>query len=1218
MNIEAFVSRWEASGASERANYVLFLTELCDLLEVPRPEPTQPDERNNAYVFEKSVTFRDGDGGGESVGRIDLYKRGCFVLEAKQGSDAAVSGSITGASSYLGLPKPRLKKGTAVRQSAAWDGAMTAARGQAELYARALPAEEGWPPFLIVVDVGYSFELFADFTRIGKTYLPFPDAASFRIPLRDLAREEIRDRLRNAWTDPLGLDPSRRSARVTRDLAARLAKLASSLERNGHAPEAVSTFLMRCLFTMFAEDVELIERGTFTSLLDSLRGQCRIFPEMVASLWKSMNEGGFSPILRKKLLRFDGSLFADQTALPLTEPELELLIEAAKADWKDVEPAIFGTLLERALDPRERHALGAHYTPRAYVERLVLPTVVEPVREEWRNVHAAAVSLATKGDLKAALAEVRAFHRRLCAIRVLDPACGSGNFLYVTLEHLKRLEGEVFDALAGFGERQGLLELEGAIVDPHQFLGIEVNPRAAAIAEMVLWIGYLQWHFRTHGRTMPPEPVLRKFDNIQCRDAVLEWDAVTPRLDADGKPLTRWDGITMKSHPATGRPVPDETARVPVSDYANPRPASWPDADFVVGNPPFIGTARMRDALGDGYAEALRRAHQDVPDSADFVMFWWNHAAGLARAGKIERFGFIATNSLRQTFNRRVIQAHLDGAPPLGIAFAIPDHPWVDAAEGAAVRISMTVGRRCDAPGDRPGKLLIVRDERETGEDALEVTFNETIGIVHADLTTGAELTTVKQLQSNLDLSNRGVCLFGSGFIVTLEKAVELGLGRISGLDRYIRLYRNGKDLTSTPRGVMVIDLYGLSADETRSLYPEVYQHVLEHVKPERDQNNRESRKKYWWLFGETNPKLREMLMGLSRYISTVETSKHRFFTFLDAAILPDNMLVNIALDDAYVLGILSSRAHVVWALAAGGRLGVGNDPRYNKTRCFEPFPFPVCDETTQNGIRELGERLDAHRKRQQERFPKLTLTEMYNVLEKVRRGEGLTAKEKTVHEQGLIEVLRELHDDLDRAVFAAYGWPGMLSDEEILKRLTALNAERAAEEAAGTIRWLRPEYQNPGGTAGALQSRSAETAETPDEPGDAGEADAQGADADTETDSESGAGTGTVTPSRGRKPRTARGKTPRAADRAGDSPESPEARSEEAKPQAVLPWPKLLADRVQAVRAALAAEKRGLDLPGLAARFKGARADQLAEILTTLVSLGLVRLTPTGCYRSR
>src|SRR5581483_11518228 len=356
-----------------------------------------------------------------------------------------------------------------------------------------------------------------------------------------------------------------------REVAGRLAKLAQLLERSGHSPEAVAHFLMRCLFTFFAEDAGLLPREGFTTLLRSLRErkETTLFPEMVQALWETMKTGGFSPILRTRLLRFNGGLFEEADALPVTDEQLALLIDAGEKEWRDVEPAIFGTLLERALDPIERHKLGAHYTPRAYVERLVMPTIIEPLREEWNAVKAAAVTLARNGDLDKAVDEVKAFHRRLCETRVLDPACGSGNFLYVTLEHLKRLEGEVISALDDFGERQGVFELELLTVDPHQLLGLEVNPRAAAIADLVLWIGYLQWHFRTRGDAAPREPVLRKFCNIECRDAVLAYDRREIVRDEHGEPVTRWDGRTYKKHPVTGEDVPDENAQVPLYVYVN-------------------------------------------------------------------------------------------------------------------------------------------------------------------------------------------------------------------------------------------------------------------------------------------------------------------------------------------------------------------------------------------------------------------------------------------------------------------------------------------------------------------------------------------------------------------------------------------------------------------------------------------------------------------------
>jgi len=644
---------------------------------------------------------------------------------------------------------------------------------------------------------------------------------------------------------------------------------------------------------------------------------------------------------------------------------------------------------------------------------------------------------------------------------VLDPACGSANFLYVTLEHMKRLEGEVLNQLDAFGPSQGLLEAEGLTVDPHQFLGLELNPRAAAIAELVLWIGYLQWHFRTQGSGLPPQPILKDFRNIECRDAVLAWDRVETVMDERGVPVSHWDGVTMKTHPVTGEQVPDENFRQPLQRYLNPRRAEWPQADYIVGNPPFIGASSMRAALGDGYVDTLRNTWQDVPESADLVMFWWHHAAQLVARGEVRRFGLITTNSLKQTFNRRVVQGALDQG--VALAFAIPDHPWVDSADGAAVRIAMTVGTM-----DRgEGRLLSVNDEREGKGEGLDVTLQEQVGLLHADLRIGANVAAAKALRANSGLANRGFQLIGAGFIILPEEASRLEA------DAPIKPYRNGRDLTDRPREVKVIDLFGLAAEDVRARYPATFQWVLERVKPERDQNVRIGYRNNWWIFGEARRDLRSTLAGLPRYIATVETAKHRTFQFLDASIAPDNKLVCIAMADAFHLGVLSSQTHLLWALATGSTLE--DRPVYVKTSGFEKFPFPTAtpDQTTR--IRDLAEQLDAHRKRQQSAHASLTLTGMYNVLEKLRSGEALSAKEKTIHEQGLVSVLKTLHEELDAAVLDAYGWGDLAAplddpalkdaaSETLLVRLVALNAERAAEEAQGRVRWLRPEYQHPAG----------------------------------------------------------------------------------------------------------------------------------------------------------
>lgn len=1048
--INAFIARWTSSGGSERANYQLFLTELCRVLDLPQPEPASSNTEENAYVFERLVKINHPDGS-QTHGFIDLYRRGSFVCEAKQsGKTLDTSG---------------------------WDKAMLRAQNQADLYARSLSTEEGRPPFIIVTDVGRNIELYSEFSRSGATYTPFPDTLNYRIRLEDLKNESVQQRLRAVWLDPMSLDPSRHAARVTRDIADNLAQLAKSLEADGHTPEDVAGFLMRALFTMFAEDVGLLPERSFTELLKSLKGDTAGFAPMLESLWSSMNTGGYSPAVRHHLLRFNGGLFHQSKAIPLNQSQFDLLLKASHADWRYVEPAIFGTLLERALNPRERHKLGAHYTPRAYVERLVLPTVIEPLRDEWQEVQAAALTYEQQGKTKEALNEIRVFHQQLCSTRILDPACGSGNFLYVTLEHLKRLEGEVLNLLADLGESRRL-ETEGLTVDPHQFLGLEVNPRAARIAEMVLWIGYLQWHYRTVGDINPPEPVLRDFKNIENRDALIAYDSVEPVRDEAGNEVTRWDGITTKTSPITGQEIPDESVRTPVYTYLNPRKAPWPTADFIVGNPPFIGASTMRRALGDGYVDAVRRTWPEVPESADFVMYWWHIAAETVRKGQSKRFGFITTNSIKQTFNRRVIEPHLSAPKqPLHLAFAIPDHPWVDASDGAAVRIAMTVG----SLSSDSGRVLTSIQESETSQDEVDVKLSEDTGMIFADLRIGANVSGTTALQSNSNISSRGMQLIGSGFIVTPDQAQILGLGRVPGLEKHIRDYRNGRDLVQSSRGVMVIDLFGLSLNDVQGKFPEVYQWVLERVKPERDQNNRATYRHNWWIFGEARKDWRAASKGVHRYAATVETAKHRTFMFLDASIVPDNKLVSIATSDAFYLGVLSSRLHVAWSLAAGSTLE--DRPVWVKTTCFETFPFPAATPEQEQAIRDAAEKIDAHRKRQQTQHPKLGLTDMYNVLEKLRSGETLTAKDKTINEQGLVSILRELHDTLDKAVFAAYGWddlanelvglPGATtplpnkseaqakSEGDLLLRLVELNAQRAAEEAKGHIRWLRPDFQN-------------------------------------------------------------------------------------------------------------------------------------------------------------
>lgn len=1067
IDLERFIRFWtDRDEGSERADAQEFLKQLCAVIGVEPPHEAQAGgARASDYAFERKVVFRH-ENDATSPGFIDLYKRDCFVLEAKQSRKRLANGAGKDDQLTLAFENALARQPKTKGASPSWDVMMSAAKRQAQGYARTL---DEWPPFIIVVDVGNVIELWSDFQRQGKEYVHFPNRNEFRIRMEDLRKAHVRERLRKVWTEPLSLDPARHAAEVTQEIARYLALITQSMERRAKLKDAqkdewaykVSKFLMRCIFAMFADSIGLLPKGSFAKLVARNRGKAQSFHHVLDHFFREMNKGAeYSPLIEAKVREFNGGLFHDAASLPMTEDELALLEKAASRDWAHVEPAIFGTLLEQALSAAERAKLGAHHTPRAYVERLVAPVIMEPLNEDWQIAQSEAIAKAMANDYKAARAVVKRFHDGLCKIRVLDPACGTGNFLYVAMELMKRLEGEVFDFLHLLGEPGEPLQT----VDPHQFIGIEKNPRAAPIAELVLWIGYIQWWFRTRERSVFQEPILRKFDNIKVGDAVLAHDREELLKDERGRPITRQDPDARKLHPITGELQPDPDARLPVWRYVNPRIPKWPEADFIIGNPPFIGGKDLRAELGDGYVEALWKSRGKKTDSIDFVMYWWDMAASilLAKGSRLRRFGFITTNSITQKFSRRVIEKHLSARQPLSLVYATPDHPWLKQSGKAAVRIAMTVAEA----GSCEGVLAQVTSEDRLDTDAPVVALETRVGRINSDLTVGTDLASLRQLASNGKICSRGVQLMGDGFIVTAQQAASLGMGREKGLEQHIRPYRNGRDLAGAPRGVFVIDLFGLSEAEVRKRFPAVYQHVLTHVKPERDVNNRATYRTNWWIFGEPRKDIRPALVGLPRYIATVETAKHRFFQFLDAEILPDNMLVAIASSDAFHLGVLSSRLHVAWALATGGWLGVGNDPRYSKSLCFDPFPFPAASEAHKKIIRGLAEELDALRQRVLAAHDFLTMTKLYNVRERLKgleRGEGppLDESERAILDAGCVAIIHDLHKRLDDAVADSYGWPRDLSEAETVARLVALNRERAEEERRGLVRWLRPEYQS-------------------------------------------------------------------------------------------------------------------------------------------------------------
>jgi hypothetical protein len=1024
MDCEAYIVRWTSrEGGAERANVQMYLSEFCDVIGMARPDPAGFEHKYNDYVFERAVRRRESDAIASSL-RIDLYKRGCFILEAKQ---SRLPGG------YKALPnvQPEWREQRAGTGDT-WDAALRAGRRQAEHYVFLLEPDHVAPQFLIICDVGNVFELYADFTGTGRGYTQFPDRNSFRIHLADLRKPQVRELFAKIWDDPASLDPARVSARVTASVARRLAAVSRSLEAR-YDPGDVAFFLMRSIFCMFAEDVDLLPKDKFTQMLTDCTGSPGTLLTLLQELWSKMDNADrtqrYFAYFGESIRHFNGKLYRDARVLLLTSEEITELAAAARHNWIDVDPAIFGTLLEQALDPVERRKLGAHYTPRAFVERLVERTIMDVLRAEWRAVLKQAEDAKELGDVKKARLLVWDFQKRLCKVTVLDPACGTGNFLYVALEMMKKLEGDVLETLTSLGGNE-LLGLDDETVWPRQFLGLEKNPRAAAIAELVIWIGYLQQHYRTKSGH-PQEPILRAFDNINYgrRDG---FDAI----------LSGYDDLRAGSVGLAGPLRPD-----------------WPDAEFIVGNPPFLGGKDLRSRLGDAYAQALWAAHPHINRSADLVMYWWDRAAELlTRKGtKLKRFGLVTTNSISQVFQRRVMERHLGGDAPISLVFAIPDHPWTKATKDAAsVRIAMTVTEK----GRLEGELCEVVSEVGLDTDDPMIVSRKQMGAINSDLSIGASPSASPKLIANSGISSRGVVLHGAGFMVPGSQMRELGVGTRDGIERHICRYRNGKDITHRSREMLVLDLYPLSPETIRLRFPEVYQHLLETVKPYREQNNMPFRRDNWCWFGATHEMYRDFTKGLRRYIATAETAKHRVFVFLDGDICADNKLVAIGSDDAFHLAVLSSNIHVRWALASGGWLGVGNDPCYSKSRCFDPFPFPDPPSHRRQQLRDAGEELDALRKSVLEEHNDLTLTGLYNVLEKLKAGAGLSAKEEDVKQRGFVLILKELHETIDALTADAYGWAHNLTEQEVLTRLVALNLERHREEESGRVRWLRPDFQ--------------------------------------------------------------------------------------------------------------------------------------------------------------
>lgn len=684
---------------------------------------------------------------------------------------------------------------------------------------------------------------------------------------------------------------------------------------------------------------------------------------------------------------FNGGLFAVVEPVPLEPGELRELAEAGGLDWSGVEPAIFGTLFERSLDPAKRSQLGAHYTGWHDIERVVEPVVLAPLRRRWAEVQGQAEAIVAawraaetpqkKRNRRDELAGLlKAFQEELARVRVLDPACGSGNFLYVTLAKLLDLERSV----SAYALANGLPGMVPSI-RPRQMLGLEVNGYARELAQVVVWIGYLQWMIE-NGFTGLGEPILEPLETIRLQDALLDR-----------------------------------------SDPANPKEAEWPAADFIIGNPPFLGGYRLRRELGDAYTHGLWRVFEGrVPSTADLVCYFFGKAHAATELGFAKRVGFLATNSIRHSANRRVLE-RIKSSGDIFLGWS--DLPWI--LDGAAVRISI-VGF------DNGAEQTRLLDGRE-------------VLSINADLSATLDVTGAKRLPESAGVAFMGTSKKGpfdiSGSTARAMLALPVNVnGRLNS--DVVRPWFNAKSITGRWPDEWIIDFGATLTKEEASYYEAPFEYVSRVVRPVREGNNRASYREQWWLHAEPRPAMRVALAGLSRFLVTPIVAKHRLFAWLPAGVVPDQKLIVFARDDDYFFGALHSRAHEVWALRLGSRHGVGNDPVYTSTVCFETFPLPwppghePADDPRVIEIAAAAKQLDERRRAWLDppgstpaELKQRTLTNLYN-----QRPAWLA----------------HLHARLDRAVWAAYGWddpdPAVVAEETILARLLALNLARAGQMA--------------------------------------------------------------------------------------------------------------------------------------------------------------------------
>jgi type II restriction/modification system DNA methylase subunit YeeA len=928
---QEFVARWAEVTLTEKASSQSHFIDLCRLLD--QPTPTEADPAGDFYTFEKGATKAPGPTTGKR-GWADVWKKGRFAWEYKE-------------------PHANLEK----------------AYQQLQQYRESLEN----PPLLVVSDI-QTIQVHTNFTNSVKQVTTFT--------LEDLLIPEKLDQLRRVWTDPTAFRVAETPEQVTEKAAQEFARLARLLREKGEDPDRAAHFLIRILFCLFAEDVRLLPENLFSKLVAATRTKPpATFAAQLRQLFASMRTGGFFGV--DQILHFDGGLFDNDEVLELDVEGLRILGRLSGLDWGSIEPAILGTLFERSLDPSKRAQLGAHYTSRDDILAIVEPVLMAPLRRRWAEVQEQARSLVERRETSSGGTRTQrhnelsrlltGFAEEIEAVRVLDSACGSGNFLYVSLKELLDLEKEVIN----FADAVGVPKFFPK-VGPEQVHGIEINEYAHDLAAATVWIGYIQW-LRDNGYGRPAEPILKPLETVTQMDAILA-------LDENGEPVE----------------------------------PEWPEADVIVGNPPFLGDKKMRTELGDDYVVPLRSLYSGrVPAGADLVAYWFERARDQIDRGTVKRAGLLATNSIAVGTNRKVLTMIKRTGD---IFMAWRDRPWV--LDGAAVRVSM-IGF-------------------DDGTEQNRYLDGAPVARIGTDLRGDLDTTVATRLSENKKLAFVGDTKKGK-FEITRSLADEMLKAPLNPNGRpnsdVIRPWINALDITRRSRDMWIIDFGVNTPEDEAALYEKPYEYVRQHVKPARDLVRNDLERTRWWLHARTAPDLRAAIGKLGRYISTPVVSKHRVFVWMDPSILADHRLVVFAREDDYFFGVLHSRPHEIWALRLGSRIGAGNDPSYTPSTTFEtyPFPWPPGEEPTDDprvaDIAEAARVLNQLRNNwlnpegaDEAVLKKRTLTNLYNARP---------------------TWLQNAHERLDKAVFAAYGWPLEISDEEILKNLLALNLERSERGAS-------------------------------------------------------------------------------------------------------------------------------------------------------------------------